>query len=147
MRAVVNRLFTREPSRWFGCVLVVLCTATMSGCVFWPHKTSQYSVNGSVFDNHSDDPIRGAAVELRFPETGEEQRGASAANGRFALESDGSWQWFIWFWDDDEVEELPVELRLSHPDYDAERFRDLKVRREGERRVLNAGYLYLERKR
>ena len=135
-----------NPSAMKRLFALSILLLVMSGCVIWPHTTSQYEVRGLVFDNLTLSPISKAEVRLRFPETREEHQTQTRNDGSFLVRSEGQWNWILYFWSDDE-KEVPVEMTLTHPGYEKETVEDLTVSEHKDGRFLDVGSLYLDRKR
>ncbi len=119
---------------------------SLNACVVWPHATSNYEVRGVVLDNRTLRPVKDVDVEVHFPETRETEETKSTKNGTFRVESDGQLNWILYFWGD-ELIDVPLEMSLKHPRYDAEHVEDLTVRETRKGRFLNVGSVYLDRKR
>jgi hypothetical protein len=128
-------------------LLAAIFLLTSNGCVIWPHSTSHYEVRGTIFDNVSLVPIPGAEVAVHFPQTSEKLSTNTRQDGSFSIRSDGQWNWILYFWDDDEGPDAPVEMTLKHPLYEKEKVSDLTCPENKDGRFLDVGSLYMDRKR
>lgn len=133
-------------SATFRIGLSLFVAFSSSGCVIWPHTTSQFEVRGRVFDNKTLRPIPQVEVEVNFPETREDQETKTSRDGSFSVRSDGQWNWILYLFDET-LADVPLEMNLSHPGYDTERISDLRVREQEKGRFLDVGSLYLDKRR
>lgn len=127
--------------------ILFLLTFFCSGCLLYPHRGPEITVEGEIFDNKDGAPLRDVEIEVRINNAWVEVETKTDAAGKFIAKTKSSLKYFLLFFGSDKERELEVELKVNREGYESDVVQDSYHVSRDEESVVDFGPMYMNRKR